>query len=247
MMRKPLLTATALTAGLVVCSSAAAQELSFTGLLSSAGLAILPIIGLSILALAVTIERLRNCRRQKIVRQGLAEQVTALWKAGDFDAITRRLHADDSVMARVLNYLITHRHLPAGMASSGAGDAASLALREHQQRIYPLAVTATVAPIIGLLGTVIGMIESFHVIALSGMGDPTLLAGGISKALVNTAAGLSVALPALLIYHFFRNRIASYGLELERHVNRVISECLLAEAGEGANSAATRQQVTHAD
>jgi biopolymer transport protein ExbB len=227
MMRRFRLVAAAPFACVFFCGHAsAAQELTFTGMILSAGLAIVPIIGLSILALAVTIERLRNCRRDKIFRNGLSESVITHWKAGEFDAIARRLQADDSVLARVLAHILAHRHLPAGMVASGAGDVASHALRAHLQRVYPLAVTATVAPIVGLLGTVIGMIEAFHVIAFAGMGDPTLLAGGISKALVNTAAGLSVALPALLVYHFFKNRIVNCGLELEQEVNRVINACL---------------------
>ena len=85
-------------------------------------------------------------------------------------------------------------------------------------------MVATIAPIVGLLGTVVGMIEAFHVIAFSGMGDPSLLAGGISKALVNTAAGLSVALPSLAMHHFFRNRMVNIGITLERQVGRLLDE-----------------------
>jgi biopolymer transport protein ExbB len=96
-------------------------------------------------------------------------------------------------------------------------------LRQQQQRAYPLAVVATVAPIIGLLGTVVGMIEAFHVIAFSGgLGNPALLAGGISKALVNTAAGLTVALPSLGLHHFFKYRLTAVGLALESQLNRVL-------------------------
>jgi biopolymer transport protein ExbB len=90
---------------------------------------------------------------------------------------------------------------------------------------------ATIAPIIGLLGTVIGMIEAFHVIATAGgLGDPALLAGGISKALVNTAAGLAVALPALGMHHFFKNRLVAVGLELEMQINRFFDDAVLSPA-----------------
>src|SRR5206468_9173520 len=85
-----------------------------------------------------------------------------------------------------------------------------------------LNVVATIAPIVGLLGTVTGMIEAFHVIAFNGMGDPTQLAGGISKALVNTAAGLSVALPSLAMHHVFRNRLVGIGIRLERQLNSLL-------------------------
>jgi biopolymer transport protein ExbB len=74
------------------------------------------------------------------------------------------------------------------------------------------------------------MIEAFHVIAFAGgMGDASLLAGGISKALVNTAAGLSVALPALALHHFFRHRLTVGGLALEEQLERVLDACVRAE------------------
>ena len=127
-----------------------------------------------------------------------------------------------------------HRRADAAALSTRAGDIASLALREQQQRAYPLAVVATVAPIVGLLGTVVGMIEAFHVIAFAGgLGDPALLAGGISKALVNTAAGLSVALPSLGMHHFFKHRLTLIGLRIEREVNRVFDEVLITPEGGG--------------
>lgn len=231
----PLLT---LLGGLACASSAWAQDtLSLGEMLGSAGLAILPIIGLSILATAVVLERLRNCREATLLPAGLGERVIALWQAQDFKAIDERLQADGSALARALAELLAHRQASAMQAANQAGDAAALALREHLQRVYPLAVTATVAPIIGLLGTVIGMIEAFHVIAFAGMGDPSLLAGGISKALVNTAAGLSVALPALLAYHYFKHRIAACGLRLERQIGRVVAACWSAEPGKGPEHA----------
>jgi biopolymer transport protein ExbB len=81
---------------------------------------------------------------------------------------------------------------------------------------------------VGLLGTVLGMVEAFHVIAFSdGMGNPALLAGGISKALVNTAAGLTVALPALGMHHYFKHRLATLGLALERQINALINQHFL--------------------
>jgi len=119
--------------------------------------------------------------------------------------------------------MVAQRHQPYAVVNSAAGDIASMELRQHQQKAYALAIVATVAPIVGLLGTVLGMIDAFHVIAYAdGMGNPALLAGGISKALVNTAAGLTVALPALGMHHFFKHRLTTLGLALERQINALI-------------------------
>lgn len=201
------------------------ESLNLIELLRSAGLAVTPILVLSVLSIAVVVERIRNCSLSKLLPPGLSARVQALWQVQAFGEIDERLREDRSALAQALQMLLLHRNAGATTALARAADQASLVLREHQHRLYPLAVTATVAPIVGLLGTVIGMIEAFHVIAYAGMGDPTQLAGGISKALVNTAAGLSVALPALLAYHYFKYRIARAGLALERELSRVASEC----------------------
>lgn len=203
--------------------------------LAQGGAGIWVIAALSVLALAVTLERLSRFRESRLAPAGLVEQILPLWKAGDFAAIEAALAGRPSALARVLAYLVQHRRADTAALSTRAGDIASLALREQQQRAYPLAVVATVAPIVGLLGTVVGMIEAFHVIAFAGgLGDPALLAGGISKALINTAAGLAVALPALAMHHFFKHRLTLIGLSIEREVNRVFDEVLItpAEAGD---------------
>ncbi len=209
---------------LLASPCAFASDINVLQQLSDGGLAIIAIIGLSILAVTVVIERLWHMRAGNISTPGLAEQALQLWQASRFDDIKALTDSDASVLARVIDYLVTYRHQDVTVLSAGAGDIASIELRQHQQKCYPLSVVATVAPIVGLLGTVVGMIESFHVIAFSGgMGDPALLAGGISKALINTAAGLTVALPALGLHHFFKGRLAAHSLALERQVNALIN------------------------
>ena len=204
------------------------QSLNLFDQLAQGGLGIWAIGALSVLALAVALERLVRFRATRLAPPGLVDEVLPLWKRGAFADIEALLAARPSALARVLAYLVQHRRADPAALSARAGDIASLALREQQQRAYPLAVVATVAPIVGLLGTVVGMIESFHVIAFAGgLGDPALLAGGISKALVNTAAGLSVALPALGMHHVFKHRLTLIGLTMEREVNRVFDEVLI--------------------
>lgn len=212
-------------------------ELNFFNQIANAGIAIYFIGALSVLALAVSLERLWHFRARLIAPPGLVAQVLPLWRAGQFEAIAALLQNQRSVLARVIAFVVEHRGWKASALSARAGDLASLALRQQQQKAYPLAVVATIAPIIGLLGTVVGMIEAFHVIATAGgLGDPALLAGGISKALVNTAAGLSVALPALGMHHFFKNRLTAVGLELETQVNRLFDEAVLPQTQEAPHA-----------
>jgi biopolymer transport protein ExbB len=228
--------------------TAFAQEYNFFEQISNGGMGIIVILALSILALAVSIERLVHFRAKFIVPEGLIEQILPLWRAGEFDQLKEFLAQQDSTLARIVSYMLAQRRHGISIVANGAGDLASLELRQHQQKAYPLAVVATVAPIVGLLGTVVGMIEAFHVIAYAGgMGDPALLAGGISKALINTAAGLSVALPALGMHHFFKNRITMLSLSLEAKINRLVNECLMNDAAQAdVASVVPLQMVTHA-
>lgn len=210
---------------LVLSTTAFAEGINFAEQIAEGGVAILVIIALSILALAVTIERAMHFRKKFIAPDSLIEHVRPLWNAGEFVQLQTLLAQENNTLARIIGYMVTHRQQSFAIVSSGVGDIASMELRHHQQKAYALAIVATVAPIVGLLGTVIGMIEAFHVIAYSeGMGNPALLAGGISKALVNTASGLSVALPALGLHHFFKNRAAFLGLALEQQVNQLLNE-----------------------
>lgn len=207
---------------LFVAGAAQAQEVDFVHQLRDGGIGIVVIGALSLLMVTVALERFVRFRKNRVAPDGLVEAFQPLWEAGEYELLHAKLNASNSTLGRMIAHFVQGRHLDARSVGEGAADIASLELRTHQQKAYPLAVVATVAPIVGLLGTVIGMIEAFHVIAFSGaMGDPALLAGGISKALINTAAGLSVALPALALHHYFKSRQVALGLALERHVQHL--------------------------
>jgi biopolymer transport protein ExbB len=201
---------------------AAAQDFDLASRLADGGIGILVIAALSVLMLAVCLERLAHLRVHKLAPQDLANEARTLWRDGQYEALRERVADGASPLARILGFLVEHRSFTPETLATRASELAAIELREQQQKAYALNVVATIAPIVGLLGTVVGMIESFHVIAFNGMGDPTLLAGGISKALVNTAAGLSVALPALAMHHFFRNRLVGIGIRLERQLNGLL-------------------------
>jgi biopolymer transport protein ExbB len=219
--------AAALSAG--IPGSALAAEIKLVDLVAEGGAAVLVILGLSILFLAVTLERSLHLRARTVLPSELLARVQPLWAERRFEELGKLLGGERSTLARVVACMVEHRHQPYAVVSRLAGDLASMELRQHQQKAYALAIVATVAPIVGLLGTVLGMVEAFHVIAYSeGMGNPALLAGGISKALVNTAAGLAVALPALGMHHYFKHRLATLGLAMEKEINGLINLHFLA-------------------
>lgn len=200
-------------------------ELTFTKALSLFGVTGVIILGLSVMAVGVIFERFAGLRKKFILPDGLVSQVRELWQADQHDAIAELCKASNSTLGKVLGYVNQHRHQSLQTISTGAGDIASMDLRRHLQRAYPLAVVATIAPLAGLLGTVLGMIEAFYVVAATGsIGDPAILADGISKALLTTAAGLSAALPALGFHHYFKNRTVMYGISLEEAINELTAD-----------------------
>ncbi len=222
-----------------------AAELNIKEQFLEGGIALIFILLMSILLVAVSIERLANFRAQHIFSSDLIDRVKPLWQASEIEKVRQLLELENNTLGRILSYLLGHRHQQASVLALGASEIASLELRQHQQKAYALAVVATVAPIVGLLGTVIGMIEAFHVIAYSqGMGNPALLAGGISKALINTAAGLSVALPALAMHHFLKHRSVVFSLQLEQTINQCITEWFTSA---DFDSVTSLKEVSHAN
>jgi len=210
---------------LLFSAPAFAFDLDASKALSLFGITGLVIFCLSILAAAVVIERFSQLQKKYVVPANLTERVDALWQQGQHSAISDLCNSDNSTLSKVLAFIHRHRKHSLNIISTGAGDIASMELRKHMQRAYPLAVVATIAPLAGLLGTVIGMIEAFYVVAESGtIGDASLLADGIYKALLTTAAGLTVALPALGFHHYFKNRTVLYGIALEEEINQLTSD-----------------------
>lgn len=218
----------------VTALAAGGADINLVQQAGEGGIPLLAILALSVLMLAVSIERLLHLRARHIAPRGLADAVLPYFSAGDMAGVELELTGQDSTLARIIAYMAAQRSAGYERVANGAADIASLELRRHQQKFYALSIVATVAPIVGLLGTVLGMIESFHVIAFAdGMGNPALLAGGISKALVNTAAGLCVALPALGMHHYFKHRTALLALALEQDIQRLLQACFPPRAAGG--------------
>jgi biopolymer transport protein ExbB len=114
--------------------------------------------------------------------------------------------------------------------SAGVAEVSVRELRPHFRRTYPLNIIATLAPLFGLFGTVVGMMESFETFRLLGEhGDPSIFAGSIAKALITTIVGLAVAMPALGAYHYFKTRANRFTDELEQAASDLIDEWLVEE------------------
>ncbi len=216
------------TAESAAAVQSAGQEIWIIKHLKAGGTTTLVQLVLSVFGLGVVLERLAHLRRRTIVMPGFSEQADALWKRGDWAGLEALCGGDQSVLARVVQAVVKHRHNDFAQVSTIAGDEASRAMRKHMQKCYPVAIVATLEPLLGLFGTVVGMIEAFDIVALAGsMGNPAILADSISKALITTEVGLAIAMPALFIYHQFKTRVGSLSIELEEEVSELLSDWFL--------------------
>ncbi len=212
-------------------------------IIQAAGWPIWPLIACSVAALALIVERFLSLRAARVHPPGLVDEVIAATRQGlPADEAVDRLAADSVLGTLLAAGLRAATRQPrsgeAGLrqALEGAGREA---VHELQRYLSALGTIASAAPLLGLLGTVIGMIEIFASQAPgTGGGNPQQLAHGISVALYNTAFGLIVAIPALMFHRYFRARIETFRLGLEREAERVLPH-LLRLAQTARNAAGT--------
>jgi biopolymer transport protein ExbB len=194
------------------------------------------LLALSVAGLAFALERLYRMRRRRIIPKGFGRRMTELWKAGKVEEIRAVCEKDRSILAEIVAYMVRHRRRPVSEVSAGAGETAVRLLRPHNRRIYPLLIVATLAPLLGLFGTVVGLMEAFENFRLLGeTGDPSVFAGSISKALITTIVGLMIAMPTLAIYHYFKSRTNALSDLLESEVSALIEEWLLPKEADDAH------------
>jgi biopolymer transport protein ExbB len=196
--------------------------------IKSTGLSGFILLVVSVIGVSYALERAFNLRQDKIVPNHLLDSAQEFWKSKQFNKLLENPGHHDSTLGRIIKTMVKNRHCSTADISTMAGDIASRELKIQMQRAYPLAVVATISPLIGLMGTVIGMIGAFDAVAHANtMGDPSIMAESISYALVTTAMGLIIAVPALALYHFFRIRTTAFALLLEERVNEMINDWFL--------------------
>lgn len=197
--------------------------------LVAGGLLMIPILGCSLLAMAIIIERLWSLRISRIAPAGLAQKVCESIRQGQVD-----LHwlQGDSPLGAVLAAGLRNARFDHDQVRARIQETASTVIHDMERFLSPLGTIASITPLIGLLGTVIGMIEVFTVIVGAPSAERTAdLAGGISQALMTTAAGLTVAIPALMFHRHFLRRIEEITVRMEEQASLVV-ECLAHHDGE---------------
>jgi biopolymer transport protein ExbB len=196
--------------------------------LKEGGVTALAQIAVSIFGAGFIFERLFRLRRKYINPEGLSAKARELWKAGKFDQLERFGETNPSTLGRVIAFIAKNRQAPLLEVSEICGDLVTRELTGHYQRAYPLGIVATLEPLMGLLGMILGMIKTFETVALAGaLGEATQLATGISEALVTTGLGLAIAIPFLAAYHVFKFKTTGFGAMLEEEVTGLLSDWLM--------------------
>lgn len=191
-------------------------------LVRAGGWLMLPILACSVIALAIVAERYWTLRRSKIAP---AHLVIEVWGAAKADALTpARITElrDGSALGRVLAAGLSARHLHRERVKENIEDVGRHVVHELERYLNTLGTIASITPLLGLLGTVIGMIKVFAVITTQGVGDPSVLAGGISEALITTATGITVAVPSLLFYRHLRGRVDDLVITMEQEALKML-------------------------
>ncbi len=216
-------------------------------IIQAAGWPIWPLILCSIAALALVVERLLSLRVARVAPPRLLDEVLSVTQTQMPSPEVIGKLADNSILGSVLasglravsaDQRINEDSLRKNFESAGRA-----AVHRMERYLNALGTIASAAPLLGLLGTVIGMIEIFGSQAPTGGNNPGLLAHGISIALYNTAFGLIVAIPALMFYRYFRGQVDSYTIDLEQAADRMLPHLLrfVAAAHLRAQPAAPRQ------
>lgn len=185
-------------------------------LVIAGGWVMVPILLLAVGAIGIAIERAWTLRRREVLPPGLGEEVRQWARGRQLDPKHIDVLRANSALGALLAAALDVRHRSRELIKERVEDTGRHVLHDLERFLPTLGTIAAVTPLLGLLGTVFGMISMFMGILEAGVGDANRLAGGIGQALISTAAGLVVAIPALVAYRWFRARVAGYVVEMEK-------------------------------
>jgi biopolymer transport protein ExbB len=180
------------------------------------GLFMWPIILCSVIAAAIILERLWTLQEKRVLPRDLMDRVWKLVEANQVNDKVVSALEQNSPLGKVLASGLNNRHRGREVMMERLEDTGRHVVHELERFLNTLGTIASISPLLGLLGTVTGIIKAFNAIQAGGMGDPRMLSGGIAEALITTAAGLCVAIPALIGYRYLRGRVEAFVIEMEK-------------------------------
>lgn len=191
-------------------------------IVQSGGWLMVPILLCSIVAAAICVERLWALQRSRTTPKNLLAQLWSAIKSDELDSQKLRELRANSPLGLILAAGIANAKRGRDVMKEAMEEAAGQVSHDLERYLTSLGIIASISPLLGLLGTVVGMIKVFTALMLEGAGNANVLAGGISQALITTAAGLSVAIPALMFHRFFLRRIDELVITMEQEAGKLV-------------------------
>ncbi|MDX8384736.1 MAG: MotA/TolQ/ExbB proton channel family protein [Ghiorsea sp.] len=185
--------------------------------ISQGGIVMYVLLACSLLALTIIFERLWSLRATTVIPVKDIKAIEDAVRAGNADEALELCQANNTAMSRILWVALKNRGVKRGIMKEILEEIGRQEVAHLERFVGGLALIAAIAPLLGLLGTVIGMIEVFQVISVEGVGKADVLAGGISKALNTTAVGMVIAIPTLVAYRFFEAKINRFVVDIEHN------------------------------
>ncbi|MGV6827555.1 MAG: MotA/TolQ/ExbB proton channel family protein [bacterium] len=191
-------------------------------LFEAGGFLMWPILLCSVLALAITGERMWAYRKQRVVPDHLLAQIWQLYRSGELNADHIQTVRHSSPLGQILAAGLTNMRHSRLVMKEAIEEEGRQVVHQLERYLNALGTIASITPLLGLLGTVIGMIKVFTAITTAGVGDPAELAEGISEALITTAAGLSVAIPSLALYRYLTGKVDELAVAMEEQAVKMV-------------------------
>lgn len=189
---------------------------------TAGGWLMIPLLLCSVVATGIIAERFFALKQEKILPTNLLADVWKLHTSRALNNEQIKVLRDNSPLGRVLAAGLVNMHHSREVMKESLEETGRQVVVELERFLNTLGTIAQIAPLLGLLGTVIGMIKVFAAITLHGVGDPAILAGGISEALITTATGLSVAIPSLMFYRYYRGKVNKLVLLMEEEALKLV-------------------------
>ena len=191
-------------------------------IVKSGGYLMAPIIICAIIAMGIVLERFWTLRQKRVIPEDLTSQVWSWVKNDQLDQKQIQTLYQGSPLGQILAAGLINRSRDRAVLKDSIEDTGRHVVHELERYVETLGTVAAVTPLLGLLGTVIGMVKVFTAITTHGVGNPTVLAGGIAEALITTAAGLTVAIPALIAYRYYRTRVDKLVVDMEKEAIKLV-------------------------
>jgi len=191
-------------------------------LVKSGGWLMAPIILCAIIAMGIILERYWTLQQKRVIPEDLTSKVWGWVKKDQLDQKQIQILHQGSALGQVLAAGLINRDRERSIMKDSIEDTGRHVIHELERYLETLGTIAAISPLLGLLGTVIGMVKVFAAITTHGVGNPTVLAGGIAEALITTAAGLTVAIPAMIGYRYYRTRVDTLVVDMEKEAIKLV-------------------------